>query len=107
MSTERKCRLNFVWGVLNQLSKLSEENKEWLKAQEEDLESSSKDLKMLSEEQCERRSQVVGVKIEEIESRESVLKILEQNYTKLQITQGLSPTNMQTLASEYKILMLR
>lgn len=106
-STEKKRKISSLWGLLQDLLKLSKEKEKWLAAQEKSIEKIEKSIDNLSNEQVPPTIETLQKIADDVISREPALQILEQGYSKVVKTSGLDPENLQQIISVVRSMIMR
>lgn len=107
LSAERKRNITFIWHLIQDVLRLSNEQEQWLKDQENKVKELDTSTKKLTNEQIQEKLHKVEKKIRELESHGPAFDILEQTYSKLAKTSGLVPENIQQITSKVRIMIAR
>lgn len=107
LSAERKRNITFIWNLIQEVLRLSNEQEQWLKDQENKIKELDTSTKKLTKDQIQEKLRKVEKKIKELESHGAAFDILEQTYSKLAKTSGLEPENIQQITSKVRIMIAR
>lgn len=103
-SAERKGKIILAWKILQELLKIKTENESWLEETDKALAELESSLNEVSKDESKRTIERAKAILEDVESRESVVKTIEQNFGRLART-GLEPDNLKSLISETRQLI--
>ncbi|XP_051859262.1 muscle-specific protein 300 kDa isoform X20 [Drosophila albomicans] len=104
-SADRKQRILTTWNLLQELIKLTTEQKSWVAKQESQLSSYERDQKYVNKQKLEERQQALRAKLQELEIESVNLRLLEQTYAKLTSSPGVEPENIQKLTLPTKVMV--
>lgn len=104
-SAQRKARILDTWNSLQELIKLTTEQKSWLAKQEAQLLVFEREQKYASKQKLEERQQALRDKLEELEAESVNLRKLEQTYARLTMSPGVEPENIQKLTMPTKVML--
>lgn len=99
-SVDRKQRILTTWNLLQELIKLTTEQKHWVAQQETQLKVFERNKQRGAE-----RQQVLRSKLEELEAESVNMRLLDQTYAKLTMSPGVEPENIQKLTLPTKVLL--
>ena len=103
-SAERKGKIILAWKILQELEKIRAEHEDWLEEIDVALSELENNLDEVSKEESKNAIEKTRVIFDDIEAHESVIKIIEQNFSRLART-GLEPDNLKSLISETRRLI--
>lgn len=106
-SNERKQRILTVWNLLQQLIKMTTENKLWIQNQESNISNLERDLDKLTKEEANERQQLVEHQLGELEKQSGNFTQLAVTYAKLTSCYGVDPENIQKLTMPTKIMLTK
>ncbi|KAL3268193.1 hypothetical protein HHI36_007318 [Cryptolaemus montrouzieri] len=106
-SAERKRKITFIWKLLQEIIKISNEEEEWLLEQEKHLKDLEKPMKDLSKQELQDMIFHLESRIKEIESHVPTFEILEKTYSKLVVSSGLLPENISNLTTRPRIVITK
>lgn len=106
-SAERKRKINFIWKLLQEVLRISNEQESWLSDKEQKIKDLDKPVKKLNREEIQELIYLVENQVKEIESRVPTFEILEQTYSKLVTVGVLEPENVQELTSKARVVITK
>lgn len=106
-SAERKRKINFIWKLLQEVSKLSEKQEQWVSEKEKALSNLDKPTTQLGKEEIQNLVYAIENEIKDIESHQPAFQILSQTYSKLNIAPGIEPDNIQELTAKTRVVIVR
>lgn len=104
-SVDRKQRILTTWNLLQELIKLTTEQKHWVAQQESQLSGFERDQKFSNKQREEQRKHLLRAKLDELDAQSSNLRLLDQTYAKLAMSPGVEPENIQKLTLPTKVLL--
>lgn len=107
LSAEKKRRIFTIWKLLQEIITITIEQREWVLAQEKDLERLSQGLDKLTQQQSQERIQIIENIIKDIEGRSGIFKNLHQLYSKLIKSGNLDTGKFKELTAPTKDVLLR
>ncbi|CAG9835633.1 unnamed protein product [Diabrotica balteata] len=106
-SAERKRKINLIWKLLQEVTKLSERDERWVSEKEKALNNLDKPTSSLGKDEIQKLIYEVETEIKDIESHEPAFQILSQTYSKLNTAPGIEPKNIQELTSRTRVIIVR
>ncbi|EDW03688.1 GH10368 [Drosophila grimshawi] len=104
-SAERKTRILSTWNLLQELIKLTTEQKTWVAKQEAQLSNFERDDKYANKQKQDERQQALRAKLDELDAESVNLRRLEQTYARLTMSPGVEPENIQKLTMPTKVML--
>lgn len=99
-SVDRKQRILSTWNLLQELIKLTTEQKHWVARQESQL-----TILERNKQRGAERQQMLRNKLDELEAESGNMRLLDQTYAKLTMSPGVEPENIQKLTLPTKVLL--
>lgn len=106
-SAERKRKITYLWKLLLDVLKLSEDQDKWLNEKEAKLKEFDRPIKDLDRDEIQDLIYLLENQIKDIESHTPQFQILEQTYSKLVTDGGLEPKNVLELTSKSRVVITR
>ncbi|XP_032294435.1 muscle-specific protein 300 kDa isoform X26 [Drosophila virilis] len=104
-SADRKARILATWNALQELIKMTTEQKSWMAKQETQLSGFERDQKYVNKQKLDERQQALRAKLAELEAESVRLRQLEQTYARLAMSPGVEPENIQKLTMPTKVML--
>ncbi|CAK9831289.1 Muscle-specific protein 300 kDa [Anthophora retusa] len=103
-SAERKGKIVLAWKILQELEQIRTEHEDWLIETDRSLAELENSLDEISKDETKSVIEKARSILNEIDARDSVNKIIEQNFARLART-GLEPDNLKSLISQTRLLI--